>query len=171
MYNWPHIWLSVISMMGQKHWWLFYSNWKLTLNIIVLQHVTNWTTEFIIQSGEAQKRRKQLKNWKKGYRYRYRNRYRYRYRAIDIKQNNTTYVTWFGKMYTNGYPFNGLKKWALELLNLFRQTPRRPMINFRLDLAKQLINGFNKRKRKRRCQGALDQPVASQAFQFMSREG
>ena len=37
---------------------------------------------------------------------------------------------------------------------------KRPMINFRLDLAKQLINGFSQRKRKRRSQEALNQPVA-----------
>lgn len=34
------------------------------------------------------------------------------------------------------------------------------MTNFRLDLVKQLINGFTQRKRKRRSQGALNQPVA-----------
>ena len=34
------------------------------------------------------------------------------------------------------------------------------MINFRLDLAKQLIDGFTQRKRKRRSQEALTQPVA-----------
>lgn len=37
---------------------------------------------------------------------------------------------------------------------------KRPMINFRLDLAKRLINGFSQRKRKRRSQEALNQPVA-----------
>ena len=37
---------------------------------------------------------------------------------------------------------------------------KRPMINFRLDLAKQLIDGFTQRKRKRRSQEALTQPVA-----------
>ena len=37
---------------------------------------------------------------------------------------------------------------------------KRPMINFRLDLAKRLIKGFSQRKRKRRSQEALNQPVA-----------
>lgn len=37
---------------------------------------------------------------------------------------------------------------------------KRPMISFRLDLAKQLIDGFRQRKRKRRSQEALNHPVA-----------
>lgn len=37
---------------------------------------------------------------------------------------------------------------------------KRPMISFRLDLAKQLIDGFSQRKRKRRSQEALNHPVA-----------
>ena len=37
---------------------------------------------------------------------------------------------------------------------------KRTMINFRLDLAKKLIDGFTQRKRKRRSHEALTQPVA-----------
>ena len=48
---------------------------------------------------------------------------------------------------------------------------KRPMINFRLDLAKQLIDGFTQRKRKRRSQEALQSACGSRRTHFSSCPG
>ena len=76
------------------------------------------------------------------------------------------YIFWFliNLSVCNGY--------ILELIHRTTQGKRkRPLISFRLDLAKQLINDFSQRKRKRRSQEALQQPVDRELHVSVHVEG
>ena len=68
---------------------------------------------------------------------------------------------WYRYIYWFLFNLSVCNSFILESIYCTNQGERkRPIINFRLDLAKQLINGFSQRKRKRRSQEALNQPVA-----------
>ncbi len=60
----------------------------------------------------------------------------------------------------------------LESISHTSQGKRKcPMISFRLDLVKQLINGFSQRKRKRRSQEAQNHSVAREEHKSVHIKG